>query len=46
MSSILAKLAEHLVKNSLERFIESNYLLSSCQYDFRKEISTINSKIT
>lgn len=43
LSPILCKLAEHLVKNRLEWFIESNQLLSNSQFGFRKGKSTIDS---
>lgn len=43
LSSVLAKIAEHLVKNRLEWFIESNGLLANSQYGFRKGRSTMDS---
>jgi hypothetical protein len=43
LSSVLVKIAEHLVKNRLEWFIESNGLLANSQYGFRKGKSTIDS---
>lgn len=43
LSSVLAKLAEHLVKNRLEWYIESKGLLSQSQYGFRKGKSTMDS---
>jgi hypothetical protein len=36
LSSVLVKIAEHLVKNRLEWFIESNGLLANSQYGFIK----------
>lgn len=43
LSSVLAKVAEHLVKNRLEWFFESKGLLSSKQFGFRKGRSTFDS---
>lgn len=43
LSSVLTKIAEHLVKNRLEWFLESNGKLASSQYGFRKGKSTIDS---
>lgn len=43
LSSVLAKIAEHLVKNRLEWFIESNQKLSNSQFGFRKGKSTMDS---
>ena len=42
LSSVLVKIAERLVKNRLEWFIESNNLLSSSQFGFRKGKSTMD----
>lgn len=43
LSLVIAKIAEHLVKNRLEWHIERNNLLSISQYGFRKSKSTIDS---
>ncbi|GBP40621.1 hypothetical protein EVAR_41701_1 [Eumeta japonica] len=43
LSSVLANIAEHLVKNRLERIIESRGLLANSQYGFRKSKSTRDS---
>ncbi|KAL0895448.1 hypothetical protein ABMA27_011569 [Loxostege sticticalis] len=43
LSSILLKLAEHLIKNRLEWYIESNNYLDDTQYGFRKGRSTMDS---
>lgn len=43
LSSVLTKLAEHLIKNRLEWFLESNNLLAKSQYGFRKGKSTMDS---
>lgn len=43
LSSVVLKIAEHLVKNRLEWFIESNKLLSENQFGFRRGRSTIDS---
>lgn len=43
LSSVLAKIAEHLVKIRLEWFIESNNLLAPSQYGFRKGRGTLDS---
>lgn len=40
LSSVLIKILEHLVKNRLEWFIESNKLLPDSQFGFRKNKST------
>ncbi|KAJ8722734.1 hypothetical protein PYW07_003914 [Mythimna separata] len=40
LSSILMKLAEHLIKNRLEWYVESKGLLAESQYGFRKGKST------
>lgn len=43
LSSVLAKLAEHLVKNRLEWYIENKCLLANSQFGFRKARSTMDS---
>lgn len=43
LSSVLMKIAEHLVKHRLEWFLESRGLLSSNQFGFRRGRSTIDS---
>jgi ribonuclease HI len=43
LSSVLVKIAEHLIKNRLEWYVESNALLSNSQYGFRKGKSTMDS---
>jgi ribonuclease HI len=43
LSSVLTKIAEHLIKNRLEWFVESKRLLSDSQYGFRKGKSTMDS---
>ncbi|GBP19905.1 Probable RNA-directed DNA polymerase from transposon BS [Eumeta japonica] len=43
LSSVLAKIAEYLVKNRLEWITESRGLLSNAQYGFRKRRSTTDS---
>lgn len=43
LASVLAKIAEHLVKNRLEWFLEHNNLLSNSQFGFRKSKSTMDS---
>lgn len=43
LSLVIVKIAEHLVKNRLEWYIESNLLLSMSQYGFRKAKSTMDS---
>lgn len=43
LSSVLLKIAEHLIKNRLEWFIESNGFLANSQYGFRKGRSTMDS---
>lgn len=43
LSSVLLKTMEHLIKNRLEWFVESNNLLSSPQFGFRKGRSTMDS---
>lgn len=43
LSSVLTKIAEHLIKNRLEWYLESNSLLSDSQYGFRKGKSTMDS---
>ncbi|RVE50092.1 hypothetical protein evm_005298 [Chilo suppressalis] len=43
LASVLSKIAEHLVKNRLEWFLESKALLASSQYGFRKGKSTMDS---
>jgi ribonuclease HI len=40
LSSVLIKILEHLVKNRLEWFIETNKLLPNSQFGFRKNKST------
>lgn len=42
LSSVLAKLSEHLVKNRLEWFMESRGFLSGTQFGFRKGKSTMD----
>lgn len=43
LSSVLAKLMEHLIKNRLEFIIESRNLLPSHQFGFRKGFGTMDS---
>lgn len=43
LSSVLSKLAEHLAKNRLEWYVESQGLLAPSQYGFRKGKSTMDS---
>lgn len=43
LSSVLAKIAEHLIKNRLEWFLERHNLLANTQYGFRKGRSTMDS---
>lgn len=43
LSSVLLKVAEHLVKNRLEWYLESNGLLASSQFGFRRGKSTLDS---
>lgn len=43
LSSVMAKIAEHLIRNRLEWFIESHSILSESQYGFRKGRSTLDS---
>jgi hypothetical protein len=43
LSSVFAKITEHLIKNRLEFFIESNKLLADSQFGFRKGRSTYDS---
>lgn len=43
LSSVLMKIAEHLVKNRLEWFLESRNLLATSQFGFRKSRSTMDS---
>lgn len=43
LSSVLAKIAEHLIKNRLEWFLERHNLLAKSQYGFRKGRSTMDS---
>lgn len=43
LSSVLAKLLEHLVKNRLELIVESRDLLPNYQFGFRKGLSTMDS---
>lgn len=43
LSNVISKIAELLVKNRLEWYIEANNLLASTQYGFRKGRSTIDS---
>lgn len=42
LSSVLGKVAEHLIKNRLEWFVETNSLLSPSQYGFRKGKGTLD----
>lgn len=42
LSSVFAKVGEHLVKSRLEWFIENNQSLSECQFGFRKGKSTLD----
>ncbi|CAH2107435.1 unnamed protein product [Euphydryas editha] len=43
LSSTLAKITEHLLKNRLEWIVESRNLLAPSQFGFRKGFSTIDS---
>lgn len=43
LSTVLAKIAEHLIKNRLEWFLESKNLLATSQFGFRKGKSTMDS---
>ncbi|RVE46191.1 hypothetical protein evm_009149 [Chilo suppressalis] len=43
LSSVLAKLTEHLIKNRLEWFVETHEFLAPNQYGFRKGRSTMDS---
>lgn len=43
LSSVLAKLLEHLIKNRLEWIVENKGLLADSQYGFRKGYSTMDS---
>lgn len=43
LSPVISKIAEHLVKNRLEWYLESNNCLSGSQYGFRKGRSTMDS---
>ena len=43
LSSCLVKIGEHLVKNRLDWYIESNEILPEFQYGFRKGRSTLDS---
>lgn len=43
LSTVLAKIVEHLIKNRLEWFLESKNLLATSQFGFRKGKSTIDS---
>lgn len=43
LSSTLAKVTEHLIKNRLEWLVESKGLLASSQFGFRKGYSTMDS---
>ncbi|XP_062525559.1 uncharacterized protein LOC134199209 [Bombyx mori] len=42
LSSVLLKIIEHLVKNRLEFFVESNCLLAESQYGFRRGKSALD----
>lgn len=42
LSSVLAKIAEHLIKNRLEWYVERNNILCVSQFGFRKGKSTID----
>lgn len=42
LSTVLGKIAEHLIKNRLEWFLESRGLLSNSQFGFRKGKSTLD----
>lgn len=42
LSSVLIKIIEHLIKNRLEWYLESNNILASSQYGFRKGKSTLD----
>lgn len=42
LSPVIAKLAEHLIKNRLEWFLENNHLLPNSQFGFRKGKSTMD----
>ncbi|KAG6459582.1 hypothetical protein O3G_MSEX011460 [Manduca sexta] len=43
LSSCLAKIAEHLVKNRLEWIVEQRNIISKSQFGFRKSMGTIDS---
>lgn len=42
LSSCLTKVAEHLIKNRLEWFVENHNIISQNQYGFRKKKSTMD----
>lgn len=42
LSSVLAKIAEHMAKNRLEWYVEHKNILAKSQYGFRKGMSTID----
>lgn len=43
LSSVLAKVLEHMIKHRLEWFVESKNLLAKSQFGFRKGMSTMDS---
>lgn len=43
LSSVLAKILEHLIKNRLEWILESRHILSKSQFGFRRGMGTMDS---
>ncbi|KAL0892118.1 hypothetical protein ABMA27_015319 [Loxostege sticticalis] len=43
LSSVLLKVMEHMIRNRLEWFVESQGILSKTQFGFRKGLSTLDS---
>ena len=43
LSSVLAKITEHMIKHRLEWFVESRNLLAKSQFGFRKGMGTVDS---
>ncbi|KAI8435596.1 hypothetical protein MSG28_003872 [Choristoneura fumiferana] len=43
LSSVLAKILEHLIKNRLEWILESRHILSQSQFGFRRGLGTMDS---
>lgn len=46
LSSVLAKILEHLIKNRLEWMLESRHILSTSQFGFRRGLGTMDSLST